>query len=432
MRIAVIGSGGREHALAHTFWRQGHQVFCYPGNPGIQSIASRLGKKTDHFSIDDHSSLAQLVREAKIDLTVVGPEVPLQQGIQDFFTSQKLPLFGQTKKAARLEYSKAWAKEFMLRHRIPTAHFKICQTSVQARQAALSFFSHGKGAVIKPSGLTGGKGIVCCHSFKEAEQAIQNIMEEKCYGNSGEEVVVEELLSGPELSFQVLSDAARMVPLIAAQDHKRLYEQDLGPNTGGMGAYAPLPFLNEEMQDEIERTIMQPTLKGLQSENIDYRGLLYFGLMWTSEGPKVLEYNCRFGDPEAQTILPLLETDLAEAMMACTQNQIEQIPIRWKPLASCCVVLASQGYPFSFPTEVLIDGLGLFAQKEDLFIFHAGTSHNQKGELVTASGRVLGVTGLGKNLPQAIAHTYESIRQLPLDWAHFRNDIGKFHLLTKT
>ncbi len=431
MKVAVIGSGGREHALAQTLLRQGHSVFCHPGNPGIRAIASALCQEKENFSIDDHAAIAQRVQEEKIDLTVVGPEIPLEKGIQNFFAAQNLPLFGPSKDAAQLESSKAWAKEFMLRHQIPTAQFEICHTVPQARQATLSFFSRGKGAVIKPSGLTGGKGVTCCQHFQEAENAIQKMMEEKCYGNSGDEIVVEELLSGPELSFQVLSDGARMVPLIAAQDHKRLYEQDLGPNTGGMGAYAPLPFLTEEMKDEIEHTIVQPTLRGLQFENIDYRGLLYFGIMWTSHGPKVLEYNCRFGDPETQAVLPLLETDLAEALMACVQGELNRTLIRFKPLAACCVVLASKGYPLSSSSGERIEGLELCAHREDLFLFHAGTALDPHGHLVTTSGRVLGVTGIGVNLTQAIAHTYASIRQLSLTWAHFRQDIGKFHLQTQ-
>lgn len=426
MKILVIGSGGREHALAHTFFLQGHRVYCHPGNPGIRAIASPLFKESEQVSIDDHAAIARGVCEEKIDLTVVGPEVPLEKGIQDFFTSQKLPLFGPTKRGARLETSKAWAKQFMLRHQIPTAEFTVCRNSREARLAALALFAQGKGAVIKPSGLTGGKGIVCCQNYEEAAQTIRKVMEEKCYGLSGAEVVVEELLSGPEISFQVLSDGKSMIPLIAAQDHKRVYEKDEGPNTGGMGAYAPLPFLDKETQQKIEHTLVLPTLLGLQGEQIDYRGVLYFGIMLTSEGPKLLEYNCRFGDPEAQTILPLLETDLAEAMIGCIQGEIDKVAIRWKPLSSCCVVLTSRGYPSSFSTGDRIEGLEMFAQRDDLLLFHAGTAQGKKGELITAGGRVIGVTGLGGNLDQAIATVYDAIRRLSPAWAHFRNDIGSY------
>lgn len=412
MKILVIGSGGREHALCHTFWRQGHEVYCYPGNPGIWKIATPITEMSEEDA----------VRKYGIDLTVVGPEAPLAAGIQDRFSALNLPLFGPSQAAARLESSKAFAKEFMAKHHIPTAGFQVCKSSHEARQAALSFFSSGNGAVIKPSGLTGGKGVVCCTTIEEAENAIRQIAVDYVYGTAGEELVVEELLSGPEVSFQVMSDGHRMVPLIAAADHKRLCEGDAGPNTGGMGAYAPLPFLSASMQQQIEEMVVAPTLKGLQSEGILYQGILYFGLMLTEDGPKVLEFNCRFGDPESEAILPLLETDLAEAMLAAIRGNLDSSMIQWKKESSCCVVLAQKGYPHSYPKNTPMSEI---AEEENLYVFHAGTALDPQGEIVASGGRVLCITGLGATLEDAQRKVYGALERTSCPWAHFRSDIGR-------
>ena len=420
MKVLVIGSGGREHALVHTFWRQGHTVYCYPGNPGILSLASPLSSQPG--LLENYASLAREVKEKRIELTVVGSEVHLERGIQDFFASHGLPLFGPSQRAARMESSKAWSKAFMAKYRIPTASFEVCQTASAARHAAKALFLQGKGAVVKASGLAGGKGVVCCASYEEAEAAIRQIAEERIYGSAGSEVVVEELIAGPEISFQTIVDGESIFPLLAAQDHERLLDGDLGPNTGGMGAYAPLPFLGAEMQEEIDRSIVKPTLRGLQQEGISYRGVLYFGLMLTKEGPKALEYNCRFGDPETQAILPLLETDLAQLMSAAIRGDLGSVPIRWKPKASCCVVLASKGYPCSFEQGRQIASL---PERDDLLFFHAGTLLDAQGNLITAGGRVLGVTGIGADLEEAIEKIYTALDGFPCSWAHYRRDIGR-------
>lgn len=419
----MIGSGGREHALAHTFWRQGHEVFCCPGNPGIRTIATPLAREL----LDDFAVLVRKVRELKIDLTVVGPESFLEKGIADVFASENLLLFGPNQRAARIESSKAWAKEFMTKYQIPTALFQVCGSLNSALQTAHSFFSKGKKAVVKPSGLTGGHGVVCCQTYEKAEKALRHLFKEKPYGSAGQEVVIEEHLFGPELSLQVISDGVAIFPLLAAQDHKGLYDGDLGPNTGGMGAYAPLPFVDRAMHERIEQTIIEPTLRGLQQEGILYQGILYFGLMLTQEGPKVLEYNCRFGDPEAQAILPLLETDLASLMMAAVRGDLPSQTIQWKSGANCCVVLTSEGYPGSPITGSLI---GELPEKDDLFLFHAGTALDNRGNLVTAGGRVLGVTALGADLDDAIAKAYQAIEgRFP--WAYFRRDIGRATVSTQ-
>jgi phosphoribosylamine--glycine ligase len=417
MKVLVIGTGGREHALAHTFWRQGHEVYSYPGNPGIFQIASPLQKK-----IESDLDLMKAMKEEKIDLAVVGSETDLERGMQDLFSSHGLALFGPSRQAAMIESSKSWSKSFMSKYHIPTPRFIVCSTSASAKAAVRSLFAQKKKAVVKASGLAAGKGVFCCQTEMEAQQAIKQVMEEKIFGHAGSEVVVEELISGPELSLQILCDGKQGLPLIAAQDHKRLNDRDEGPNTGGMGAYAPLPFLSPKMQEEINDTIVAPTLRGLKREKIDYRGVLYFGLMLTREGPKVLEYNSRLGDPEAQAILPLIDSDLAQLMLACARGDLGKMTIQWKPQASCCVVLASAGYPGSFATGCSI---GKLPDRYDLFFFHAGTALDADGNLVTARGRVLSVTGVGKDWKDAIQKTYAAIDAISCPWAHFRRDIGR-------
>ncbi len=417
MNILILGSGGREHALAETFLRFGHSVFCHPGNPGMLDCGSPLTDK--QIPLDDFEALATEAKKKRIDLTVVGPELPLSLGIADFFQKKGLALFGPTKNAARLESSKAWAKEFMLRHRIPTARFAICSGASMAYKAAQDLFCQGKQAVVKPSGLTGGKGVVCCDSMEEAEDAIA------AASGYGEEIVIEELLRGPELSLLALSDGTKAIPLLPAQDHKRLYDGGLGPNTGGIGAVAPVSFVNAAMMERIEKEILQPTLAGLIEEGIDYRGVLYFGLMLTEEGPKVLEYNCRFGDPETQAVMPLLDADPAELMLDCLRGHLEPEKIRFLPLCACCVVLASSGYPEAPKTGIEIRGLETLQGNPNVRVFYAGVAKDLDAKYVTSGGRVLGVTGLSPTLQGAVDTAYASIKQLKVEGSHFRTDIGK-------
>ncbi|MGH7194710.1 MAG: phosphoribosylamine--glycine ligase, partial [Candidatus Saccharimonadales bacterium] len=373
MNILVLGSGGREHALIASLARFGHRLFCHPGNPGMLECASPLFDR--QVLLSDFEQLAKAAREKLIDLTVVGPELPLSLGIADYFASQKLALFGPSQSAARLESSKAWSKQFMLRHGIPTARFSVCRGKVQALATARALFAEGKQAVVKPSGLTGGKGVVCCDSIEEAVNAI-----EACIGY-GEEIVIEERLSGPELSLLALCDGTKMAPLVPAQDHKRLYNGGLGPNTGGIGAVAPVGFADSALLCRIEAEIVEPTLAGLIKEGIDYRGTLFFGLMITREGPKVLEYNCRFGDPETQVVLPLLDADLAELMLDCLNGRLDRKKVRFLPLCACCVVLTSCGYPEAPKLGASVVGLEQLQGQANLRVFHAGTKRESNGQL---------------------------------------------------
>ena len=402
MKLLVIGSGGREHALVHTFHRQGHIVYCIPGNAGTQSICAA------HPPLDPHdfSSLISFVRENSIDLTIVGPEDFLAKGIANAFLKENLLLFGPVKEASLLESSKAWAKSFMNKYNIPTARFKVCNTQSEALAAI------HPNVVIKPSGLTAGKGVVCCNTVEEAKTAIHAICNDT--------IIVEEMLIGRELSLLAFSDGTSIVSMIPAQDHKRLYDCEKGPNTGGMGAYAPVPFVTDQMLQEIQTLVIDRTLEGLKQENIHYVGVIYFGLMLTKDGPKVLEYNCRFGDPETQAILPLLESDLAEIMLACCRGHLQTTPVLWKPQSSCCVVMASEGYPYACKTGLQLKGL----EQSDAIIFHAATKKNADGQIVSSGGRVLGITGLGDTLQTAIQNAYRGVKTVVFPTSQYRTDIA--------
>jgi len=426
MNILVIGSGGREHALVHTFHRQGHQVYCLPGNAGTDQFSETI---SEPCSTDDHPKLAELVKKYGIDFTVVGPETPLAAGIADHFATENLPLFGPFKKAAILESSKVWAKEFMSKYRIPTARYVICRNQDEARHAVHRYFPEWRGVVIKPNGLTAGKGVMCCEELHEAEQAIDAVMGQQEFGHAGQEVVIEEMLSGPEVSILAFCDGRTMVPMIPSQDHKRLEEGDRGPNTGGMGAYAPVSIIDENLFDGIRESIIEKTNFGLKQEGIDYRGVLYFGLMVTDSGPKVLEYNCRFGDPEAQVVLPLLKSNLAEVMLSCCHGNLNNLDLAWIPQAACCVVMASGGYPKEYKKGCVIQGLDNHMNQQDIICFHAGTKKNENGDVVTSGGRVLGITGLGNNLEQAIQAAYRGAGQIQYEKAYYRKDIAHKALL---
>ncbi len=409
VNILVLGAGGREHALAESFFRFGHNVFCHPGNPGMLAFCHPL---TDpQIPLSDFSALASAAHVKKIDLTVVGPELPLSLGIADYFMKESLPLFGPTKIATQLQNSRVWSKQFMLSHQIPSAQFFICKDAASAREAAQLLFVSGKKAAIKLS----DKSVVFCGSAEEVNHAI---------AESDKEIIVEERLEGVEVSLPALSDGQQMVPLLPVYDHKHLNNGGLGPNTGGVGAVAPAAFVTKPMLLEIERSIIEPTLKGLQAEGIDYRGMLYFGLILTKDGPKVLEYNCRFGDPETQAILPLLDCDPVELMLACLAGKLDRKDVRFNALSSCCVILSSNGYPDSFQTGFEIEGLEKLLDSKNLHIFHAGTALDAKGKLITSGGRVLGLTGIGATLQEAIDTAYLGIEQVRFQGAHYRTDIG--------
>jgi phosphoribosylamine--glycine ligase len=346
------------------------------------------------------------VQENQIDLTVVGPEDFLAKGIANAFDEKKLPLFGPRKEAAILESSKAWAKSFMQKYNIPTAKFAVCKNQEQAMKSLYP------NIVVKPSGLTGGKGVVCCQTVEQAKEAVKAI--------SNDDIVLEEMLFGKEMSLLAFCDGSTIVPMIPAQDHKRLHNYDKGPNTGGMGAYAPVPFVTDSLMEVIRSTIIDRTLKGIKSENLHYVGVIYFGLMLTTEGPKVLEYNCRFGDPETQAILPLLDSDLAEIMLACWRGRLRDVPLRWKKQSSCCVVMASPGYPGQCQTGIEIHGL----EHSPALVFHASTKKNNHGKVISSGGRVLGITGIGSSLQEAAQNAYQGIKGITFPTSHYRTDIA--------
>lgn len=418
MKILVVGSGGREHAL---LWKLNQDLpdaefFIAGGNGGTEAIAKTLPIAP--------SALEELARWAKgegIDLTVVGPEVPLAEGIVDRFTALDLPIFGPTQAAAEIESSKAFSKALMQRHKVPTAAF---ETFSDAEAAAAYIRSRPAPIVVKASGLAAGKGAVVCATREEALATVEEILSKGIFGHAGSEVVIEEFMHGEELSVFALSDGEHVVTLLAAQDHKCVGEGDTGPNTGGMGAYAPVSIATPELLDRIEREILIPTVQALAEEGRPYRGILYAGLMLTEAGPKVVEFNCRFGDPEAQVLLPLLESSLFELLEAVANGRSVTTlsPIRWKAGAAVTTVLASGGYPGEFETGIPItipDDL----ESDDVLLFHGGTAR-RNGELVTTGGRVLSVTGVGADVAEAAARSREAAARIEFAGSHFRNDIG--------
>lgn len=424
MKVLILGGGGREHALAHTFARFGHRVYCLPGNGGTSSLCEPLPEKwIKELPLND-ARILTFAQEMQIDLTVVGPEDYLARGIVDRFNKAGKQIFGPTQEGAQLESSKAFAKAFMHNHDIPTASFILCKNSQEAKKAIASNEGLWKGFVVKPNGLTAGKGVVCCLTAEEAYTAVDMVMDQQVYGQAGQEIVLEELLEGREVSILAFCDGEHMLPLLSAQDHKRLLNGDQGPNTGGVGAYAPTPFVDREVETLIRDRVIRPTLHGLKREGICYKGILYFGLMLTDKGPQVLEYNCRFGDPETQALLPLLNEDLASLMQACCRGELTQKSIAWKKLFSCCVVVVSEGYPEKFSTGYPINLDSVPSNADNLILFHAGTKRLADGQIVTSGGRVLAVTGLGISTADAAASAYSAVEKINFTGASYRTDIG--------
>ncbi len=412
----VVGKGGREHALV---WKLSQsrgveKIYCAPGNVGISQIA-----ETVSIPLEELSALADFASEKKIDLTVVGPELPLTMGIVDVFEKKGLRIFGPDKAAAEIEGSKAFAKDFMQRHHIPTASFRIFSEAPDA----LDFVSSASfPVVIKADGLAAGKGVVIANSAGEAKTAVDNFMVEKVFGQAGERLVIEELLEGEEVTVMALTDGERVIPMVSAQDHKRIFDSGKGPNTGGMGAYAPTHVISEKMMKRISEEILEPTIKGLAEMGRLYKGVLYTGLIVTDRGPKVLEYNCRFGDPETQAVLPLLESDLVEIFLDIADGYLNIDEIKWKDQSCVCVVLASKGYPGKVEKGDVIDGLQNVNGK-DCMIFHAGTARRD-GKIVTNGGRVLGVTAADHTLKGAISKVYDAVSLINFDGMQYRHDIG--------
>jgi len=424
MKILVIGSGGREHALVWKLRQSSRvtNVYCAPGNGGI-------AREADCISADIKSleSLLAAATRVQPDLTIVGPELPLALGVVDEFTRRGWRVFGPTRAAAQLESSKSFAKEFMQRHRIPTARYAVCTTSEEVRDALAHFSTP---VVVKADGLAAGKGVVIAASKEEASVVAVEMLTGKMLGEAGARVVLEECLSGEELSFLVLSDGERVSPLVAAQDHKRAGDGDTGPNTGGMGAYSTPQIMAPEMVDWLLTHVARPVVAGMKAEGMEYRGLLYCGLMMTATGPHVLEFNCRFGDPETQPILMRLESDLVPALEASIDGRVSEGDFKWSSDSAVCVVLASGGYPGAFEAGKKILGLEAANQIAGVKIFHAGTSERD-GAYYTSAGRVLGVTARAPRLEEAVAHAYQAIQSIGFEGMHYRKDIAARALGTK-
>ena len=417
MKVLVIGSGGREHALV---WKLSQsprvdKIFCTPGNAGISEIAECLDIKTD-----DIGALVNFAKYEGIDLTVVGPEAPLTAGIVDAFVKEDRRIFGPDKLGAQLEGSKVFAKEFMLKYGIPTAEYKAFTSYLHAKE-----YIQLKGApiVIKADGLAAGKGVFVAASVEESIDALKLIIKERAFGSAGDKVIVEQCLKGEEASFMVLTDGKTFIPLATSQDHKTVFDNDKGPNTGGMGAYSPAPIITKSLEADIMKNIIKPVIKGLTKERINYRGIIYAGLMICDGKPYVLEFNCRFGDPEAQPVLMRLDSDLFDALKATSEGKLKDIKLSWKNDASVCVVLTSKGYPGSYEKGKVIKGLDSLKNRDDLMVFHAGTSMDDK-DFVTSGGRVLGVTALGKDIRSAKENAYQAIKKIHFDGMHYRKDIG--------
>ncbi len=417
MKVLVVGGGGREHALCAAIRRSPrvNDVVCAPGNGGIASVARCVA--VNQKDVDD---LLRVVSAEKPDLTVVGPELPLALGLVDEMQLRGLAVFGPTREAALLETSKAHAKRFMQRHTIPTANYAVCESRQEAQEALEMFHLP---VVIKADGLASGKGVLICENKQAAEQAIAGLFTGELLGMAEKTVVIEEHLTGEELSFLVLSDGKRAVPLVPAQDHKRIGEGDTGLNTGGMGAYSTDAMLDVQMTEWILHHIAQKAIDGMAAEETPFVGVLYCGLMMTAKGPMVLEFNARFGDPETQAILPRMESDMAEALEACVEGRLSETEFRWKPGASACVVAASRGYPGTCDVWLPIAGLEDAAQVPGVEIFHAGTTL-EGGQYRTAGGRVLGVTATGATLEEALGSVYEAMGRISFDGMVYRRDIG--------
>jgi phosphoribosylamine---glycine ligase len=417
MKILVIGSGGREHALVWKLRQSPRvsEVYCAPGNGGICREAECVA--ADVKSLESLVAAAQRVRP---DLTVVGPELPLSLGVVDEFSKRGWRTFGPTRAAAQLEASKTFAKEFMQRHRIPTAHYAVC-TSRREIKDALGHFHLP--VVVKADGLAAGKGVVIAKTKEEASAVAVDMLSGKMLGEAGSRVVLEECLKGEELSFLVVSDGERVAPLVAAQDYKRVGEGDTGPNTGGMGAYSTDDIIDAKMREWLVAHIARPVVEGMKSEGMEYRGVLYCGLMMTATGPMVLEFNCRFGDPETQPILMRLESDLVSAMEAAIEGRVSDAEFKWSAQPAVCVVVASGGYPGTFAAGKKIVGLEQASQRPSVMVFHAGTSY-QDGTFYTTGGRVLGVTARADTLGEAVEGAYAAISGIGFEGMHYRKDIA--------
>lgn len=418
MKVLIVGSGGREHALA---WKIAQspkvdKIYCAPGNAGIEEYAECV--KIGAMEFD---ALASFAREKAIDLTVVGMDDPLVGGIVDVFEAQGLRVFGPRKNAAILEGSKAFSKDLMKKYRIPTAAYE----NFTDAQAALAYLETARfPIVLKADGLALGKGVLICNTLEEAKDGVREIMTDKKFGSAGNCMVIEEFMTGREVSVLSYVDGKTIRTMTSAQDHKRAGDGDTGLNTGGMGTFSPSPFYTEEVDAYCQKYIYQPTVDAMAAEGRPFKGVIFFGLMLTPDGPKVLEYNARFGDPEAQVVLTRMETDIVDVLEACIDGTLDQIDLKFADNAAVCVVLASDGYPVSYKKGYLIEGLDAFKGKDGYYVFHAGTAEKD-GRIVTNGGRVLGVTATGTDLKDARKNAYEAVQWISFENKYYRNDIGK-------
>ncbi len=415
MNILIIGSGGREHAIT---WKvsqspKAEKVFVLPGNPGTGQIAENV----EGISVDDHAAIVDFCKTQHIDLVIVGPETPLSLGLADSLSGAGVRCFGPKQAAAEIEASKVFAKDFMARHQIPTARYG---TFTDLDKAIQYLQSVDHPVVIKASGLAAGKGVILPDTFDEAKSALEDILINKSFGSAGAEVVIEERMSGAEVSLLAFTDGIHVVPMVSAQDHKRLLDDDKGPNTGGMGAYAPAPIFTKELLKETLEKVLQPAVDGLRSEGRAFVGVLYAGLMLTKDGVRTLEFNCRFGDPETQVVLPLLETDLVEIAEACVDGRLNEVNIRWKDGAAVCVVLAGKGYPEN-PEKGRVVSFGELPN--ELICFHAGTKQNG-ANIVTSGGRVFGLTAWADDIESAVKMVYSNVDKVSFDGMQYRKDIA--------
>ena len=418
MKVMIIGGGGREHALA---WKVSKsplvsKILCIPGNAGIAEVAECLSG-----DISDCQGLADLAKEKGIDITIIGPEAPLSLGIVDVFSDNGLLVFGPTREAAQIESSKSFAKELMRENGIPTADFEVFTD----KDLALAYVKKkGCPIVVKADGLAAGKGVIICKALQEAERAIQQIMVDKVFGSAGDKVVIEDCLVGEEASFLAFTDGETVLPMASSQDHKPIYDEDKGPNTGGMGAYSPAPLVNDGIHQKIMDRVMNPMIRGMTKRGIPYQGILYAGLMIKDEEPMVLEFNCRFGDPEAQPILMRMTDDLVPVIQSVMEKRLSEIRLSWSNDASVCVVASSAGYPGSYEKGKEVYGLDKVPNGSDLAVFHAGTKM-EYGKVLTNGGRVLGVTALGKDLKHAVERAYDAMKQLWFEGIYYRKDIAQ-------
>lgn len=420
MRVLVVGSGGREHAIA---WKLNQsprvtKIFCAPGNAGIANVAECVA-----ISATDVPALLKFAVDHAIDLTVVGPETPLVAGIVDTFLHAGLKIVGPKKYAAQLEGSKQFAKAFMRRHGIPTAAYQTF-THDKMDSALLYLATHELPVVIKADGLAAGKGVVVAATRAEAFAAVESMLSERTFGDAGATIVIEEFLVGEEASVFAMCDGKNYVTFAPAQDHKRIGDGDTGKNTGGMGAFAPARIVTPQLLEQVKHEVIEPVLRGMKEEGCAYTGFLYCGLMIGPDGPKVVEFNCRLGDPETQVVLPLLDCDFAELCVACAEGRIGEVAVSEKHMTAVCVVMAAKGYPDAYQSGAEISGLEKFSADEHSVVFHAGTKFND-GKIMTAGGRVLGVTAMGETLPQTITYAYAAVRKISFKGATWRKDIGE-------